>query len=270
MNYRVRYACWSHAGKCRKLNQDNFICDGRFMDEGAQSLAFPLVGYVTPSHPALMGVFDGMGGEECGEVASFIAAKTALDFSFGENPLEDLQKICKEANEKICAYAAENDVMAMGTTAAFLAFADAEIFLCNIGDSKIFRFADGGMEQISVDHCAFAAYGAKQPLSQNLGIPASEMEIDPYMAKGFYNDGDVYLICSDGLTDMVAVGDIAKILSETAFNESVNRLLNAALENGGKDNITILLCRVEREKRGLFGKIFRLKSTVRGEKSSEK
>lgn len=270
MKYGIRYICWSHVGKCRKLNQDNFICDGKFMDKDAEPPIFPLVGYVTCGRPTLIGVFDGMGGEECGEIASFITAKTASNFQFGENTLEDLQKFCKEANKKICAYAAGNNIIAMGTTAAFLVFTDTEIFLCNIGDSKIFRFANKKIEQISIDHYDFTAHGLKPPLSQNLGIPESEMMIDPYVAKGLYNDNDVYLICSDGVTDMIATEDIKKILLETEFNESVSKLLNAVLENGGKDNITIILCKVEHEKRGLFSKIFKWERTARGEKSSGK
>lgn len=268
MNYKIHYCCWSHVGKCRSMNQDNFICSGKFMDGNDESLTFPLTGYLTRGYPALVGVFDGMGGEECGEVASVLAAQCASEVSIGEKPIEVLLKFCKDANERICEYASENEIVAMGTTAALLAFSNNEITLCNIGDSKIFRFADKKLEQISVDHYAVAVHGLKPPLSQNLGIPASEMIIDPYVARGQYNDGDVYLLCSDGLTDMVTSEDITQILVETEFDEAVNKLLDTALENGGKDNITIILCKVEREKRCLFSRIFRQKNKRKGEKSN--
>lgn len=256
MNYKIRYSCWSHVGKRRSTNQDNFICDGKYLKESNESFLFPLTGCFTPNSSALLGVFDGMGGEEHGEIASLIASQCASKVSVGENPTESLLSFCRDANEKICKYTDENDLFSMGTTAALLAFSDKEIALCNIGDSKIFRFADRELEQISVDHYSVAVYGHKPPLSQNLGIPETEMIIDPYVARGQYNDGDVYLICSDGLTDMVTADNITQILLETEFSNTVNILLKTALENGGKDNITIILCRVEREKRSVFHRIF--------------
>lgn len=264
MRYKIHYSCSSHVGKCRSMNQDNFICDGKYMDNNDESSPFSLTGTLASDHPSIIGVFDGMGGEECGEVASYIAAKCASQTSIGEKPLDDLFAFCKKANEKICDYATENDVLAMGTTAALLVFNKTEIALCNIGDSKIFRFADKKLEQISTDHYAVAAHELKPPLSQNLGIPASEMVIEPHVARGQYNNGDLYLICSDGLTDMVAVDVITKILSETQFDKCVNKLQQTALENGGKDNVTIILCKVEREKRSLFDRIFRSKSNGNG------
>ena len=145
----------------------------------------------------------------------------------------------------------------MGTTAALLVFGKTEIALCNIGDSKIFRFANDELEQISIDHYSVAAHGLKPPLSQNLGIPITEMIIDPHVAKGSYNDGDIYLLCSDGLTDMVTTDDMTQILINTRFEDTVNRLIERALENGGKDNITIIMCKVERVKRNLFYTLFR-------------
>jgi protein phosphatase len=162
--------------------------------------------------------------------------------------VDELLGFCKEANNKICQYGIENDVESMGTTAALLAFTKNEIFLCNIGDSKIFRFADEKLEQISVDHYIKTAYGKKPPLSQNLGIPESELAIAPYFAKGHYNDGDIYLLCSDGLTDMVTVTEIRQILIESTFEDIATKLLKKALQNGGKDNITIIVCKVKREK----------------------
>lgn len=256
-------------GKCRSMNQDNFICANKFMDDSDESITFPLTGYITCEYPTLMGVFDGMGGEECGEVASLLAVQIASEVSIGEKPIEDLLNFCKNANERICEYASANGIMTMGTTAAILAFTDNEIALCNIGDSKIFRFVDKKLEQISVDHYTVAVHGLKNPLSQNLGIPESEMIIDPYVARGKYNDGDVYLICSDGLTDMVTVEDITQILTETEFNEAVNILLNTALDNGGKDNITIILCKVEREKKSLLSRIFRSKNKSKARRAEK-
>lgn len=259
MSYKIHYSCINHVGKRRSTNQDNFVCDGKYIDAYDEHFTFPLTGTLYSTHPSILGVFDGMGGEECGEIASFIAAKCAAETSLSENPLDCLLAFCRNANEKICDYAADNNVLAMGTTAALLVFDKTEIALCNIGDSKIFRFADKKLKQISTDHYAIATHGIKPPLSQNLGIPSSEMVIEPYIARGWYNDGDLYLICSDGLTDMVAPETISKILLKTDFEKCTNRLQEIALENGGKDNITIILCKLEHEKWSLYKKLFQFK-----------
>lgn len=270
MHYKVRYYCWCHTGKCRSMNQDNFICADQYLAPDNGSILFPLKDSRSCSRPFLLGVFDGMGGEECGEVASLIAAECASEAVIGDDPIDDLIKFFNEANKKICDYAANNEIGAMGTTAAVLAFNNKEIALCNIGDSKIFRFAHKKLEQISVDHYSMSAYGVKPPLSQNLGIPPSELLIDPYVAKGRYHDGDVYLICSDGLTDMVPIEDITRVLKEAEFKEVGKTLLGMALDNGGKDNITMVLCKVERERWSIFDKMFRSNDRGRKEKNNEK
>ena len=105
-----------------------------------------------------------------------------------------------------------------------------------------------------MDHVAVAAFGVKPPLSQNLGIPPSELVIDPYFARGSYYDGDVYLICSDGLTDMVSINEITEVLVSKPVKEAITQLLDKALANGGKDNTTIILCKIERQSRWLFNR----------------
>lgn len=252
--YDVLYSCVSHTGYCRKMNQDNFICGGIYRKEDAPPPRFPIAGILTPETTGLLGVFDGMGGEERGEVAALLAAKEAAKVVLTDEPEEALSAFCQEANSRICRYAEENGIASMGTTAAILGFSREGITLCNIGDSRIFRFADLELKQISTDHVGFAAYGKKPPLSQNLGIPPSELVIAPYIARGQYHDGDVYLICSDGLTDMVPEAEIGRTLTETEFDSSAGRLLELALKNGGRDNATILLCRIER--RNYLKKIF--------------
>ena len=217
---------------------------------------FPLNGYVSTTDPTAFGIFDGMGGEECGEIASLIAAEKASAAVFGEDAVADISKYCLEANEEICRYARDNYVAAMGTTAAMLVFANTKIVLCNIGDSKIFRFSKGKLEQISQDHVTVSSYGTKPPLSQNLGIPTSELVIEPYIAVGEYINNDIYLICSDGLTDMVPLDEIKSILKDTEFDETVQRLLNRAMANGGKDNISIIACKIEYSIGRLINKMF--------------
>lgn len=252
MHYGILYACVSHIGRIRRMNQDNFICGGRYMETGGDDIAFPLCGIKSSKDPSVFGVFDGMGGEERGEVASYIAAKDAAAIELGKDAAAALSRFCQKANADICGYADENELSAMGTTAAMLAFTSGGITLCNIGDSKIFRFCGGVLEQISKDHVSVAAFGVKPPLFQNLGIPPTELIIDPYLAQGAYHDGDVYLICSDGLTDMVTTGEIAQILASASVEKACAELLETALSHGGRDNITMILCRIERESGWFF------------------
>ena len=254
MNYRIHFSCISHPGSRRRINQDNFICDGRYMQAENDGTVFPIEGYVSANASAVFGVFDGMGGEECGEVASFIAAEAAASLRIGGDVIGDISAYCTRANGEICRYAAENGIGTMGTTAAMMVFAPDEIVLCNIGDSRIYRFSGGRLEQISQDHTAVGIYGRKPPLSQHLGIPPSELLIEPYLAAGRYNKNDIYLICSDGLTDMLNNEEIRELLCDKKFDGIAPRLLNRAIEKGGKDNISLILCRIERDMLGREGK----------------
>ena len=208
---------------------------------------FPLAGSVSADTSPIFGIFDGMGGEEHGEIASYIAAESASRLSVGEDAPSDLHEYCMDANEEICRYADTHGIFSMGTTAAMLVFAKKDIVLCNIGDSKIFYFSDGKLEQISQDHVGIAVCGKKPPLSQNLGIPPTEMVIEPYISRGKYNSGDIFLISSDGLTDMVSLEQIRETLKEAPFEKSAGKLLEKALQNGGKDNISIIVCKIDRE-----------------------
>ncbi len=301
MNYEIPYICVSHIGRRRNMNQDNFICDGRYFKfvtdpdgsvsaDEALAAAFaaydaaagrekeptdaePLVitGCLTSDRPALLGIFDGVGGAEHGEAASLLAAEEASEVSLSGDAEEELLSLCGRANARICRFADRNGIMSTGTTAAVMAFAQEEMALCNIGDSKIFRYSDREAEQLSVDHVCAAPYGLKAPLSQCLGIPPTEMLIRPYSTKLDYRAGDMYLICSDGLTDMVPLEEITGVLAdvdevisggrrrraarrascrgrasdvENVLEASALYLLDQALEYGGRDNITLILCRI--------------------------
>jgi len=257
LNYRIRYHCCTHIGKVRGINQDNFICGGSHLDEEQGGVDLPLSGVLSPEPPVLVGVFDGMGGEALGEVASRLAAERAAGTVIGAQPVSDLLRFCAEANGDICRYAAENSVRSMGSTAVLLAFSPEEIAMCNIGDSKAFRFSRGVLEQISVDHYAIALFGKKPPLSQSLGIPPEEMVIEPYTSVFPCRGGDIFLLCSDGLTDMVSPEDIRTILTGNSLDDAAEQLLAAALDCGGVDNITILLCQVEPTRKSFFRRLFR-------------
>ncbi len=261
MRYNILYSCISHIGKVRNMNQDNFICNGQVLKDAGTDEPFVLQGVSSSQGTPLFAVFDGMGGEECGEVAARIAAETASCFELQTDGVQALKKYCTEANDAICRYADKHGITAMGTTAAMLLFANKEILLCNIGDSKIFQISSGELRQISKDHIGVAVFGKKPPLSQNLGIPPADMIIDPFISRGAYHVGDRYLICSDGLTDMVTTDEIVAILKNNSISAASQSLLARALENGGRDNITLIL--LEIKKTSIFSS---LKKKVEGKK----
>ena len=87
--------------------------------------------------------------------------------------------------------------------------------------------------------------GRKAPLTQHLGMDPAEVLLVPYVAKGDIQKGDQYLICSDGLTDMVENVTIADILiNNSDAQDAVLALTSAAMQNGGKDNITVIVCHI--------------------------
>ncbi len=251
MHYDILYSCISHIGNVRKLNQDNFICNDKYLNSDEDNLEFPVMGYIKPKAPVLFGVFDGMGGEECGEIASLIATEAAFEVPMTKKGSIFFTEYCKHANEKICKYADENQILAMGTTAAMLLFCKREITLCNIGDSKVFRFSNCELEQISKDHVTVSTFGKKPPLSQNLGIPSNLLVIEPYLSQGRYKNGDKYLICSDGLTDMLTNDEIKEVLNNFDTQKATSVLLEKALEAGGKDNITVILVELTQSKNNI-------------------
>lgn len=255
MAYKVKYFCVSHTGKCRKINQDNFICNGEYLHYRNNGTGKILYGDKTIKEATVFGIFDGMGGEECGEIAAYLAAKRAHGYEFGgKDPENELIAYCRTANNDICRYTEEMKRSSMGTTAAMLLFIQKKIYLCNIGDSKVFCLSKGKMQQISYDHVSRAVGGKKPPLIQNLGIPEEELWISPYTAAGEYRDGDIYLICSDGLTDMVNTVEIADILTIPDSKTATRMLLQRALDNGGKDNVSFIIIYIEKKQYFTFGK----------------
>lgn len=252
MSYFIEFAILCDQGKVRLKNQDNFWHNGIFLESENKGTHTPLEGTVGNEKFPIFAVFDGLGGEKCGEIAAHIAAKTlnglypAVSKS---KPMMFLHEICEGMNSDICAYAESNQVGRMGTTTAILAFGKKKVHICNIGDSKIFLRDSDKLVQISYDHVVDVPNKSKLPLSQHLGIHRSEFAIEPHFASGEYRDGDIYLVCSDGLTDMVLESEIDTILTmHNSALDAANTLMEKALLTGGVDNITIALCMVRKRK----------------------
>ena len=252
MRYIINYTALCNQGKVRVQNQDNFWCVGAYLNSENAGLESPLYGSTDIRSCHCFAVFDGMGGEKKGEMAAYLAAKT-FDGIISENPKrinkEYLINSCLEMNRIICKYARENRIRTIGTTAAVLVYFKNKVFILNIGDSKIFRWRDEDLVQISVDHVMLVSGDRKPALTQSLGIPEDEYLIEPHISEEKFKSGDRYLICSDGLTDMVNEEIIRQILKDENNNlKCASTLLDKALENGGIDNTTIILCDIDKKR----------------------
>ena len=252
MKYSIDYCCICDRGNIREKNQDNFVCGGAILPAANHGTPEPLTGSLPSGEGPLFGVFDGMGGEQEGEKAAFLAAQAASEAKFGGDPVKDLRGLCLEANRRVCDYAESHRVSSMGTTAAMVRFMDEGVYACNLGDSRIFRFHGGALRQISQDHVLPAPKSKKPPLLQYLGIPETELLLEPGLSFQRPEPGDRYLICSDGLTDMIEPDKLEKILRKAPFPLAGRILMKTALDNGGRDNVTLILCEIRKRKNGLF------------------
>ena len=143
------------------------------------------------------------------------------------------------------------------TTAAMLAFGKENVYSCNLGDSRIYQISsEGKLGQLSLDHVLGGGRFGKPPLTQYLGIPEESMGLEPTIVPQKAEIGTRYLICSDGITDMLSDGEIADILTrEISVSETVELLVERALIKGGRDNITVILCELVEQEKSLFGKL---------------
>ena len=158
MTYHIDYAYTCHAGKVRPNNEDNFWCCGEHLPVSNHGTEEIRTGIRLRESLPVMAVFDGMGGESQGEMAAWLASDS-LEHFYRENkgmlrkaPELFLTEACKNMNQAVCDYGREQRISAMGTTMAMIAFGKKEAYICNLGDSRIYRFSKGNFSQISRDH----------------------------------------------------------------------------------------------------------------------
>lgn len=226
----------THVGKVRKNNEDALI----FIE------------------PEIFAVADGMGGQAAGEIASRILIDTVKNFlpTIPEPLNEDiLKKAILKSNAAILREAAENpNYRGMGTTATILHLYDRRAYYAHVGDSRLYRLRNKNFEQMTQDHsyvenlvrkgeitpAEARVHPMKNILTQAVGA-VEEITVD---TAGFSIEaGDIFLLCTDGLTNMVEDKKIAEILL-TAENPAES-LIQAALENGGLDNVSVIVVGVE-------------------------
>lgn len=255
MGLRIEAACNCNTGRVRTNNEDNFYFAGRTLPAENRGLRASVSTEAALSGEVVFGVFDGMGGEKYGEEASFAAARAMKEGSEGLSeyvlPARDcLNGLMDAMNLAVCNRARELKASRMGSTAVVMLFSGNFAYVANLGDSRAFRLRNGELLQLSVDHTDAAllqGQGIRKPrLTQHLGIWPEEMVLEPYIAKGEIQAGDRYLLCSDGLTDMVSNMEICTLMKETgSICHLTDRLVAKALEKGGRDNVTVLAAQIQ-------------------------
>ncbi len=263
MTYHIDYAYFCHNGKLRSNNEDNFWCQGHMLDAVHTGGGQIYEGSTDSASLPVFAVFDGMGGESSGEIASWLGARAMDDFlsEYSDGSIRDidafLRRISHYMNHAVCTYQEEHRIISMGSTMACIAFSDSQLGVCNLGDSRIFRHYGGHLYRISHDHVLGQSLYGKAPLTQYLGLPEKEMELEPAVSVLPCREGEVFLLCTDGITDMLKEGQIQDILTrsgrEGGLETAARELLDCALAAGGRDNATAFLCRLSRESRRTFG-----------------
>jgi PPM family protein phosphatase len=250
----------THQGRVRNNNEDNFYFDGLFLEGEAVAHPFEQAAKKN-SRDAIFAVCDGMGGEAFGEEASLLAVQTIQQFhpdltNKHKSYLEVIEKCINQANQTICDRSVKHGKRS-GATMAVLHFDENKVTATNLGDSRIYLYRNQKLEQISTDHTQVQTllksgvispqqamtHASRNKLTQHLGIFPDELILEP--ASRTLPDtatGDVWLLCSDGLTDMLGDAEIRSVIqSQGSATGICSTLVSMALARGGLDNITVLV-----------------------------
>lgn len=253
MYKRIQSACVSHQGNVRQNNEDNFFYNDEYLS--ADSLGTN--GIITQKFPTFYNfnkglfyaVFDGMGGGDYGEIASFkCAEETKLFLSNPKNIncydiTPSLNNLCNTLNEAVCREKQNLGVYQMGSTLVSAFMMAGLVWICNVGDSRCYWYSESNnsLSMVSVDHVEESSNGGKPVLTQYFGIDPEALRLEPTVNCIEPNHNDRIILCSDGLTDMVSENEIFEALKIDNPLQTLAVLSNKALEAGGKDNITIIV-----------------------------
>jgi len=204
-------------------------------------------------------VADGMGGAQAGEVASGTAIEVlAAGLAAGANVEQQLSATVQQANAQIHALSIADDERAgMGTTVTAAYVGESNVTLVHVGDSRCYRWRAGELERLTDDHSLVEEMVRQGQLTPEQAIEhpqrsiitralGPESVVEPDAQTVGARDGDLLLLCSDGLSTMITDDQIAEVLArEESLKLTVRELIAAANEAGGRDNITVVLLRIE-------------------------
>jgi protein phosphatase len=204
-------------------------------------------------------VADGMGGHLGGEVASRIAVETAAEIfqASGDDPAELLRVALETANVRVHQASQENmDLAGMGTTGVCLLFEPGGAgWVGHVGDSRAYRLRGDSFEQITEDHSVVGALIRMGHISEDearvhpqrneiLRAIGTNEEVEVQVTPLELQPGDRYLLCSDGLSDLVPNAEIAEVLARMEPEDAARTLVQMANLEGGNDNITVQVVRI--------------------------
>jgi PPM family protein phosphatase len=233
------HAAATHAGRKRRRNEDAFV-----------------------ERPPLFAVADGMGGAQAGEVASRLAAAALEDDADGATgPEERVVALIEEANRRVFQRANEDEAASgMGTTMTVALVDGDQVTIGHVGDSRAYRFRAGELEQLTDDHSLVAelvrsgrltpeeadTHPQRSVITRAVGTDP-DIDVDRFTVEAA--PGDVYLICSDGLSDMLDERQIRDVFSEHSddLEAAAKALVGAANRVGGDDNITVVVFQIDNE-----------------------
>jgi protein phosphatase len=247
---RVKFVARSEIGHARENNEDKFD----FYEPDEQNLL--------AARGSVFLVCDGMGGHNAGQIASELAAKQFLHayYHLGGTAQDAARQAVLLAHHYIAEMASKiPSRYGMGTTLTALILKQDEGILVQVGDSRCYRLRNGVFEQISRDQTLVAqlvAQGILTPeqakyhpqrnvIRQAVGVQDPSEPFEPDIETFPLQAGDIYLLCSDGLNDMVDDAEIEAILRSEPLTRAAWKLVDRALANGGRDNITVLLIQVQ-------------------------
>ncbi len=229
----------TNPGRKRRRNEDAYVCD-----------------------PPLFAVADGMGGAQAGEVASSLAAAALKERGEGDDDgdgEERVAELIQEANRRVHQRAVDDEsATGMGTTMTVALFhADGTVSIGHVGDSRAYLHRDGRLEQLTEDHSLVAelvrrgelspeeaeVHPQRSVITRALGTDP-DVDVDTFTVQA--QEGDLFLLCSDGLTTMVDVEGITTVVDRNRqdLHAAARALIREANERGGDDNITAVLFEV--------------------------
>ena len=257
---RISFSARSDRGCVRANNEDNLYCAGTMLLAESREIPFSLSDELSP--PCVFAVFDGLGGQAEGERASLLAAQTLqgceADILQADRKTVDdeIQAYVERINNLLCKEMCERSVR-MGTTMVLVVVRDNVVYPYTIGDSRVYALLDGRLRQLSKDH-TYATQKIEMGLITEqearkssdwhklticLGVFEDEVTVQADELKPVnIADYGRFLLCSDGLTDMLEDLRIEEILRRApTADEATGQLLAAAVECGCRDNITCIV-----------------------------
>ena len=256
MNYIVRGAWLCHTGKVRRGNEDACLA-GDVVSTKSSDQPVPIL---LESGPWVVAVSDGIGGHRGGAEASRRVV-AALAECKRVTPLS-ISDILQRLNRKLCELGQEDpEYAAMGATVAGIGFGGRGLFAFNVGDSRVYRLEGKTLVQVTRDDSEAedlidqgllersdgARPGFLHALTQAIGGREEAVEIETHIHALRSDRRERYLICSDGLTDMLVTGEMQEIMfAEPEAGAAVTALFERAMTAGGVDNITLAVIEIEK------------------------